>query len=114
MLRKYYWILIDGVMANDTKVYQKAEKLAKSEHVNHCFDYIRQGIMCAGDMSIEWPRVEPDGRRFAVDGWGIPHECKSWVSSPTYATRLRTVLTTHSGRNFRLYAEVSFQRFCKP
>lgn len=47
-------------------------------HVSHCFDYIRQGIMCAGDLTLEWPRMEEDGRRFAVDGWGVTHECRSW------------------------------------
>lgn len=52
----------------------------QEDHVYHCFDYIRQALMCAGDMTVEWPRTEPDGRRFAVDGWGIEHECKSWVS----------------------------------
>jgi len=46
----------------------------------HCFDYIRQALMCAGDMTVEWPRTEEDGRRFAVDGWGVTHECKDWVS----------------------------------
>ncbi|KAK5124979.1 hypothetical protein LTR85_001169 [Meristemomyces frigidus] len=50
----------------------------QEDHVFHCFDYIRQALMCAGDMTVEWPRTEPDGRRFAVDGWGITHECKSW------------------------------------
>lgn len=34
--------------------------------------------MCAGDMSMEWPRTESDGRKIAVDGWGIVHECKNW------------------------------------
>jgi hypothetical protein len=51
----------------------------KEDHVFHCFDYIRQALMCAGDMTIEWPRTEPDGRRFAVDGWGITHDCKSEI-----------------------------------
>ena len=56
--------------------------LRKDEaHMYHCFDYIRQAIMCAGDMTIEWPRKEADGSRFAVDGWGITHQCRSWVSA---------------------------------
>jgi len=50
-------------------------------HVSHCLDYIRQGIMCAGDMTLEWPRQEGEGEGFAVDGWGVPHACRSWVSS---------------------------------
>ncbi|KXT14621.1 hypothetical protein AC579_3717 [Pseudocercospora musae] len=52
----------------------------QEDHVEHCFDYLRQGLMCAGDMTLEWPRIEEDGRRFAVDGWGVEHQCKSWVS----------------------------------
>lgn len=50
------------------------------EHVFHCFDYIRQALMCNADMTVEWPRVEEDGSRFAVDGWGIDHQCKDWDS----------------------------------
>ncbi|PMD42925.1 hypothetical protein L207DRAFT_422686 [Hyaloscypha variabilis F] len=48
-------------------------------HVYHCFDYIRQALMCAGDLTLEWPRTEKNGQRFAVDGWGVSHQCKSWV-----------------------------------
>lgn len=48
-------------------------------HVHHCFDYIRQALMCAGDLTLEWPRTEKDGTRIAVDGWGVSHQCKSWV-----------------------------------
>lgn len=55
--------------------------MGHSEHMTHCFDYLRQTIACAGDMALEWPRTEPTGERVAVDGWGIPHECKSWVST---------------------------------
>lgn len=48
----------------------------------HCFDYLRQGVMCQGDLTLEWPRTEEDGtgRRFAVDGWGVGHVCRAWVS----------------------------------
>ncbi|KAI9687652.1 MAG: hypothetical protein M1820_010423 [Bogoriella megaspora] len=83
-LRKYYWMLLDGVVALDQSVDTTIFDIVKElngehgRHVTHCFDYLRQSVMCAGDMSMEWPRTEPDGRRFAVDGWGIPHECKTW------------------------------------
>lgn len=70
----------------------------KEEHIFHCFDYIRQALMCAGDLTIEWPREEPDGRRFAVDGWGIPHECKSWVRVHSQFSTNTALLTTVLGR----------------
>lgn len=81
-LRKYHWMLIDGIKANDTKsLNMMADALLgpMGEHVHHCFDYLRQTLQCAGDMALEWPREEADGQRFAVDGWGVPHECRSWV-----------------------------------
>ncbi|KEQ59709.1 uncharacterized protein M437DRAFT_56175 [Aureobasidium melanogenum CBS 110374] len=79
-LRKYYWLLIDGVMSNSTSLRPMVDGLLgpSGEHVSHCFDYLRQTLQCAGDMALEWPRKEEDGSRFAVDGWGIPHECRSW------------------------------------
>ncbi|TVY83132.1 Oxidase ustYa [Lachnellula suecica] len=55
-------------------------------HIYHCFDYIRQALMCAGDLTLEWPRTEKDGRRFAVDGWGVSHQCKSWEAISDYMT----------------------------
>ena len=56
----------------------RAGEKAGEEHLAHCFDYLRQGLMCNADMALEWPRTEEDGKRFAVDGWGIPHECRNW------------------------------------
>ena len=80
-IRSIYWKLIDTYHADDTELMDEmvANLLGPDgEHAHHCFDYLRQTLQCAGDMAMEWPRTETDGRRFAVDGWGIPHECKSW------------------------------------
>lgn len=46
-LRKYHWILIDGIQANDTvKSHKMADTLLgpMGEHVHHCFDYLRQTL----------------------------------------------------------------------
>jgi hypothetical protein len=70
-LRKYYWLMVDGVMDNSTSLKPMVEGLLgpSGEHVSHCFDYLRQTLQCSGDMALEWPRKEEDGSRFAVDGW---------------------------------------------
>lgn len=50
-----------------------------ANHIPHCFDYIRQGLMCAGDMTLEKAKVNADGVRIRdVNGWGVEHECKNW------------------------------------
>ena len=53
------------------------EKLLKPQmrHMDHCFDYLRQGIMCAGDTTLEWPK---EGSKGVVDGWGVTHQCRNW------------------------------------
>lgn len=76
-------MFLDAITKNNTEeqaaITEMFEKQNHASHLHHCFDYLRQTIACGGDMSMEWPRTEKDGRRFAVDGWGIPHECKNWV-----------------------------------
>ncbi len=36
--------------------------------------------MCFGDMTLEGARVEEDGSREQVDGWGVEHQCRRRVS----------------------------------
>ncbi|KAF2205679.1 hypothetical protein GQ43DRAFT_477169 [Delitschia confertaspora ATCC 74209] len=89
LLRKQYWSLMNSVLnGTSDSAHELALKQHASKHTGHCFDYLRQAIMCAGDMSMEWPRDEPDGgKRIHVDGWGIPHKCKSWDGIWQYMLR---------------------------
>lgn len=45
-----------------------------NRHIGHCFDYLRQGIQCAGDLALEW--ASPSGG--AVVGWGVSHQCVNY------------------------------------
>lgn len=49
--------------------------MVNDDHIGHCFDYLRQAIQCAGDMTLETAIPNDDG---AVDGWGIEHQCRDW------------------------------------
>ncbi|KAI6283509.1 hypothetical protein MCOR27_003251 [Pyricularia oryzae] len=42
------------------------------EHLNHCWDYVRQTIMCNPDLTVEW-RGAMEGT-----GWGYERQCKKW------------------------------------
>ncbi|KAI4596609.1 hypothetical protein KJ359_005365 [Pestalotiopsis sp. 9143b] len=47
-------------------------------HLAHCFDYIRQAIMCAGDIALEGRQTTfPEGF-VGSDGWDAKHVCKSY------------------------------------
>ncbi|KAL6303285.1 hypothetical protein BKA93DRAFT_719827, partial [Sparassis latifolia] len=51
-------------------------------HADHCFNYLRQGLLCAADLTLEASEVKrrPDG---ALDngasGIGMVHQCKDWT-----------------------------------
>ena len=80
MLRTNYWTLLDKIVDKDSEVEAWATVHRHNHHANHCFDYLRQSLQCAGDTALEWPLLESSGRRKSVDGWGVPHKCKDWVS----------------------------------
>ena len=46
-------------------------------HVEHCFEYLRQGISCGGDLIIEGssPINVGKGHATSVTGWGVEHDC---------------------------------------
>lgn len=51
-------------------------------HIAHCFDYLRQALQCAGDLSLESPiEMNEDG---LVVGWNNPHECRNWDAMWNY------------------------------
>ena len=67
-----------------------SETAQRTAHLDHCFDYIRQGITCAADMTVEWAKEEVDGSRRQVDGWGIPHrECRNMEKVEAFMERWR-------------------------
>ena len=49
-------------------------------HILHCYDYIRQTILCDMDTTIEWPTgpFDDEGNR-GIDGYEIAHTCKKKV-----------------------------------
>lgn len=59
-------------------------------HLGHCWDYIRQSIMCNSDSTLEW--VQPEGIKGST-GWGYQHTCKdfgaiySWAEENRWMTR---------------------------
>ncbi|KAK3311961.1 hypothetical protein B0H66DRAFT_614226 [Apodospora peruviana] len=58
--------------------FSLGEEYVREEHVYHCFDYIRQAIMCAGDTALEKARTVDGKVVRGVDGWGAGHYCRDW------------------------------------
>jgi len=57
------------------------------DHVQHCFDYLRQALLCAADQTLEERNDDISG----VRGWGARHQCrdfgalKSWTENHRYS-----------------------------
>jgi hypothetical protein len=62
-------------------------------HVNHCFEYIRQAIMCAGDVALEGAATTFPGDPITgedlggSDGWDAKHVCKDYRQVYEYLER---------------------------
>ena len=47
-------------------------------HLSHCFEYLRQSIMCCGDTALEGQQTTfPEGIA-GSDGWDAKHVCKDY------------------------------------
>lgn len=82
MIRESYNSVLMGVRPHihaDENLSDSAAQESEKEHTSHCFDYLRQAMMCSADMTIEWAMEMPDGKPpLTVDGWGITHMCRDW------------------------------------
>jgi len=68
-------------------------KKLDNEHLGHCLDYLRQGVMCAGDMTLE-PLLRLGTEEVqVVNGWGVEHRCRSFESMKGFAERHRYLNT---------------------
>jgi hypothetical protein len=56
-------------------------------HLDHCFDYIRQVVMCFSDMTLEW--LSDASMVFAASvgstGWGYQHTCRDYDAVKAWA-----------------------------
>ncbi|CAI7594164.1 unnamed protein product [Penicillium viridicatum] len=64
-------------------------------HLMHCFDYLRQTIMCFGDTTLEW--LPPPPNDTGSTGWGFEHTCRDYnaISKWVEDNRLKTTHGIH-------------------
>ena len=58
----------------------------KPPHMRHCFDYLRQALLCAADSTLEPFRTDLGG----VTGWGFPRMCRNYDELKEWAEARRT------------------------
>ncbi|KAJ3577660.1 hypothetical protein NPX13_g2903 [Xylaria arbuscula] len=76
IIRWGYWAAMEGV---------EPSHHAKPSHLRHCFDYLRQTIMCAADTNLE-PLIEGRG---GVNGFGSERKCRDFDRVSAWADTWR-------------------------
>ncbi|KAL3417365.1 hypothetical protein PVAG01_11365 [Phlyctema vagabunda] len=67
----------------------------KAFHIDHCFDYLRQSLMCCGDTALEGKGESFPPEIIGIDGWGGKHVCKSYDEIFTWTEDNRAVDYQH-------------------
>ncbi|KAL7943912.1 hypothetical protein V8C42DRAFT_92219 [Trichoderma barbatum] len=62
-------------------------------HIQHCFRYLRQSIMCCGDTALEGQIL--DSNVSGTDGTGAVHVCKDFEAIREWAEGNRLIDTKH-------------------
>lgn len=47
-------------------------------HLGHCFEYLRQSIMCCGDVALEGQHTTFPPNFTGSDGWDAKHVCRDY------------------------------------
>lgn len=53
-------------------------------HLPHCFEYLRQSIMCCGDTALEGQHTTFPDSIIGSDGWDAKHVCKDYSAVYAY------------------------------
>ncbi|KAI1113184.1 hypothetical protein F5Y14DRAFT_226701 [Nemania sp. NC0429] len=83
MLRRGYHAALE-LARNNTPIAEGEQPHVDTmalPHTQHCFDYIRQGLMCAADPTLE-KRNDTIG---GVTGWGTSHQCRDFNALQEWA-----------------------------
>ncbi|KAF2202054.1 hypothetical protein GQ43DRAFT_392945 [Delitschia confertaspora ATCC 74209] len=58
-------------------------------HMIHCFDYLRQTIMCSADTALEGHEFTFPDHNGGSDGWDAKHVCKDYSQVKNYLESVR-------------------------
>lgn len=85
MLRISYYAALNGTITEMQKT-DDPNKRPDPHHVRHCFDYLRQALMCAADTNLEPVDLELRG----ATGWGYERTCRNFQVVKDWSDRWRS------------------------
>ncbi|EPE31734.1 hypothetical protein GLAREA_12490 [Glarea lozoyensis ATCC 20868] len=72
---------------NDSKLESFDNGIDRYAHIGHCFEYLRNAIMCSADSSLE-PFEVPDN---GFPGMGFPRQCRDYEKLKEWAEKWRVL-----------------------
>ncbi|EFQ31906.1 hypothetical protein CGRA01v4_13076 [Colletotrichum graminicola] len=93
ILESYAGLAVNGSGAVDMHSHlpEGAQGSEEPWHLQHCFEYLRQAIMCAGDVALEGMQTTFPPGWTGSDGWGAKHVCKDYKQVYDYLDKNRAM-----------------------
>ena len=66
-------------------LHRETKSDGDTQHMRHCFDYLRQSLMCASDTTLE----PVDATLGGVTGWGNERVCRDYIGVKAWAEERR-------------------------
>ncbi|KAF2114052.1 hypothetical protein BDV96DRAFT_647539 [Lophiotrema nucula] len=85
-MRRGYWAFYNAMNEQVVLEEENMQPLLTPMHFKHCVDYLRQGLMCRPDLTLEI--LNPAG--MGVEGFGTEHTCKNWGELTTFVKAWET------------------------
>ncbi len=85
MLRVGYYAALAGTLPELQHVHDHNRR-PDPHHLRHCFDYLRQALMCAADTNLEPVDFDLGG----VTGWRFEKTCRNFEAVKGWAEKWRS------------------------
>lgn len=80
LIRRAYYTSIPNTQGEDFDT-----GIERHPHVGHCFDYLRQSLLCSADSSLE----PTDERVNGNPNWGFGKQCRDYENVKRWAEKWR-------------------------
>lgn len=74
MLREAFWASVDGNLVEMGDETREKNHRTSHHHVRHCFEYLRQSLICLADSNLEMMNYTARG----ISGWQSERTCRDY------------------------------------
>ena len=74
MLREAFWASVDGNLVEMGDESREKNHRTSHHHVRHCFEYLRQSLICLADSNLEMMNYTARG----ISGWQTERTCRDY------------------------------------